>query len=184
MQANDLRRGMAIMYNNEIHMVLDFVHFTPGNKRAFVQLTLRNARTSKILQNKFSSTEEMEMVHLESRKVQFLYKDADGFHFMQLDDYHTIALGEDIVGDAKNYLKENMEIEIDFHGERPITLELPKQVTLKVTSSPPWIKGDSVSNNMKPATLETGMQIQVPMFIAEGAMIRVNTETGEYIGRE
>ncbi len=184
MQANDLRRGMAIIYNKDIHIVVDFTHFTPGNKRAFVQATLRNLKSGKIIQNKFSSTEEVDVAHLESRKVQFLYKDGDGYHFMQLDDYHTIALGDDIVGSAKNYLKENMEIEIDFHEERPVTLELPKQVTLKVTDSPPWIRGDSVSNNMKPATLETGMQIQVPIFIQEGTIIRVNTETGEYIGRE
>lgn len=184
MQANDLRRGMAMIYNNEIHVVLDFTHFTPGNKRAFVQLTMKNIRTGKIIQNKFSSTEEVEVAHLEQRKVQYLYKDANGYHFMQLEDYHTISINEDVVGNARNYLKENMELEIDFHDERPVTIELPKQVSLKVTQSPPWIKGDSVSNNMKPATLETGMQIQVPIFIQEGTVIRVNTETGEYIGRE
>ena len=184
MQANDLRRGMAIIYNKEIHIVLEFTHYTPGNKRAFVQLTLKNLRTGKILQNKFSSTEEMDVAHLESRKVQFLYKDANGYHFMQTEDYHTLDLNEDVVGDAKNYLKENLDLEIDFHDERPVSIELPKQVTLKVTQSPPWVKGDSVSNNMKPATLETGMQIQVPIFIQEGTVIRVNTDTGEYIGRE
>ncbi|MBI4970845.1 MAG: elongation factor P [Candidatus Omnitrophica bacterium] len=184
MQANDLRRGMAIIYNKEIHLVMDFTHYTPGNKRAFVQLTLKNIRTGKILQNKFSSTEEMDVAHLESRKMQFLYKDTNGYHFMQTEDYHTVDISEDVVGDAKNYLKENMELEIDFHDERPVTIELPKQVILKVVDSPPAIRGDSVSNNMKPATLETGMSIQVPMFIQEGTMIRVNTETGEYIGRE
>ena len=184
MTANDLRRGMAIIYNKEIHLVMEFTHYTPGNKRAFVQLTLKNIRTGKILQNKFSSTEAMDVAHLESRKVQFLYKDANGFHFMQSADYQTLDLSEEVVGDAKNYLKENMDLEIDFHDERPVTIELPKQVTLKVVDSPPGIRGDSVSNNMKPATLETGMQIQVPMFIQEGTVIRVNTETGEYLGRE
>ncbi|MBI4399079.1 MAG: elongation factor P [Candidatus Omnitrophica bacterium] len=184
MQANDLRRGMAIIYNKELYLVLDFTHYTPGNKRAFVQLTMKSVRTGKILQNKFSSTEEMEVTHLEPKKMQFLYKDRDGFHFMRLEDYQTISLSEETVGTAKNYLKENMDLEIEFHEERPVSIELPKQVTLKVTSSPPWIKGDSVSNNMKPAMLETGMQIQVPIFIDEGTVIRVNTETGEYIGRE
>ena len=184
MQANDLRNGMAIIYNKEIHIVIDFTHYTPGNKRAFVQASMKNLKTGKILQNKFASTESVEDIHLELRPVQFLYKDPSGFHFMLMDDYQTIVVGEAIMADAKNYLKENMELEIEFHGEEPVVIRMPNQVVLKVVESAPGVKGDSVSNNMKPATLETGLQIQVPMFVKEGTMVKVNTRTGEYLNRE
>jgi elongation factor P len=184
MQAVNLRAGNAVIHNGEIHIVLDHKHFTPGNKRAFVQASLKNMKSGKIVQNKFSSTEDVETAHLESKKMQYLYHDTHGFHFMDLADYHTITVNEETVGDAKHFFIENLELDIRFHGEQPITLELPKQIRLKVTESPPWVKGDSVSNNMKPATLETGYQIQVPIFIKEGEVIRVNTQTGEYAGRE
>lgn len=184
MQANDLRKGMTIIFNKDVHVVLDFKHFTPGNKRAFVQASLKNIKTGKILQNKFSSTEEVEFAPLEPKPVQYLYKDASGYHFMDMEDYHTITLGVETIGDGKYYLKENMELAIRCLEDRPVVVELPKHVSLRVTDSPPWVKGDSVSNNMKPATLETGLQILVPIFIEQGTVIRVDTKTGEYVSRE
>lgn len=182
-QATQIRKGMAILYEKEIHIVLDHRHYTPGNKRGFVQATLRNLKTGKITQNRFASEDRVELAVLEPRKVQYLYQDATGYYFMDLEDYHNFPLSEEIAGEAKNYLKENMELEVLFHDAKPIELQLPKTVVLKVIESPPWVKGDSVTNTMKPAVCETGLKVQVPLFIDAGTEIKVNTETGEYISR-
>ena len=184
MQASDVRRGMAIMFKGNIHLVADVVHRTPGNKRAFVQMMLKNITSGEQIQNKFSSTENVESVYLEPRRVQFLYHDNDGYHFMDLNDYNTLALTDDFVGDDKFYLKENMELDIDINEGKPVRIRLPKVVVLKVTDAPPWVRGDSVSNNMKPGKTESGLSLSIPIFIEEGTLIKVNTETGEYIGRE
>ena len=184
MQANDLRPGAAILVGGQIYLVTDFKHHTPGNKRAFIQVTLQALKTGKIIQQRFSSTEGVEEAHLESKKVQYLYHDQNGFHFMDLEDYHNFPLSDEVVGDNKYYLKENDETKIDFHEGNPVMLEIPNHVFLKITESPPWVKGDSVSNNMKPATLETGLKIQVPIFIEEGTIVKVDTRTGEYLGRQ
>jgi elongation factor P len=174
---------MAILLGKEIHIVLEQRHYTPGNKRGFVQATLRNMKSGKITQNRFASEDKVELAVLDPRPVQYLYHDTDGFHFMDLQDFHNFPLGEEVVGEGKWYLKENMELEVLFHEGKPVELQLPKTVTLKVTDSPPWVKGDSVSNNTKPAVCETGLKILVPIFIEQGTEILVNTETGEYISR-
>lgn len=184
MQANDLRPGIAILLKGHIYLVTDFKHHTPGNKRAFIQATLRELKSGKIVQQKFSSSESVEEAHLDSKKVQYLYHDPDGYHFMDMEDYHSFALSEDVIGDKKNYLRENDEIVIDFHEGNPVMVEVPNHVFLKVVDSPPGVKGDSVSNNLKPATTETGLKVQVPMFIQEGTIIKVDTRTGEYLGRQ
>ncbi|MFA6599422.1 MAG: elongation factor P [Candidatus Omnitrophota bacterium] len=183
MQANDLRKGTTILYRNDLYIVTDFVHKTPGNLRAFVQVTLKSLKSGKMLQDRFASTAEIERVSLDPRHAQFLYHDAEGYHFMDLQDYQTFALTPERIGDAKFYLKENMEIDIDFYDGQPLLPELPKVVTLKVTESPPWVKGDSVSNNSKPAVCETGLKVMVPIFIDQDSMIKVSTESGEYLGR-
>ncbi len=183
MQANDLRKGTTVLYNKELYVVTDFHRGSPGNKRAFVQATLKGLTNGRSIQNKFASDEEFERAILEPHPCQYLYADGEGYHFMNMEDYQSFALSEDMIGDAKYYLKESMEIKIQFHEGKPVLPELPKVVTLKVTDSPPGIRGDSVSNNLKPAVCETGLKLQVPMFITEGNEIRVNTETGEYMGR-
>ncbi len=183
MQANDLRKGTVILFNGEISIVEDFRHHTPGNKRAFVQATLRNVKNGKIIQNKFASDDEVEPAPLIPKTVQFLYKDMEGYHFMDLEDYHTFTVDDGTVGDGKHYLKENLEIKIRFHDEKPILLEFPSSIALKVIESAPGVRGDSVSNTMKPAKLETNYAIQVPLFIKEGDMVKIDTRTGEYIGR-
>ncbi len=184
MQASSLRRGMAIVYQNQIYIVTDFAHRTPGNKRAFMQITFKSVKTGQVIQQRFSATEEVEQAVLDAKPMQFLYSDQEGFHFMDMEDYHTHIIHADLVGDAKFYLKENMEVEIMFYEGKPIQITLPKQVSLKVTDSPPGIRGDSVSNNTKVAVLETGLKLNVPIFIEEGTLIKVNTQTGEYLGRE
>ena len=183
MQANDLRKGTTVQYQNDIYIVIDFRHYTPGNKRAFVQASLKSLTSGKIIQNKFASTDDLDRAILDPKPCQYLYHDEQGFHFMDMESYNSFALSEDIIGDGKYYLKENMEITIQFHDGKAMAPEYPKVVTLKVTESPPWVRGDSVSNNMKPAVCETGLKIQVPIFIEEGTNIRVNTDSGEYGGR-
>jgi len=183
MQANDARRGTAIMYRGVIHMVVSVTHRTPGNKRAFVQMVLKNIESGDQLTNKFSSTEDVESVYLEPRRMQFLYSDVNGYHFMDLNDYNQVALNETFIGDDRFYLTENLELDIDFHEGKAIRLRLPTIIALKLTEAPPWVRGDSVSNNMKPATAETGLKLNVPIFIEEGTSVKVNTETGEYSGR-
>lgn len=183
MKANDLRKGSTILYQNEIYVVLDFRHYTPGNKRGFVQATMKGLKSGKMIQNKFSSDDSVDRAVLDPRQCQFLYKDGEGYHFMDMESYQNFPLSEEMIGDGKYYLKENMELKIQFYDNKPVLPEFPKVVTLKITEAPPWVKGDSVSNNMKPAVCETGLKVQVPIFIDEGTEIKVNTETGEYTGR-
>ena len=183
MQANDLRKGTTVLYNRELYIVTDYHRGSPGNKRAFVQATLKGLSNGKTIQNKFASDDEFERAVFDPHPCQYLYADGEGYHFMNMEDYNSFVLSQDMIGDAKYYLKESMEIKIQFYQGKPVLPELPKVVTLKVTDSPPWVKGDSVSNNMKPAVCETGLKIHVPIFIDEGTEIKVNTETGEYTGR-
>lgn len=183
MQAGDLRKGTKVLFRNELYTVTDFSHHTPGNKRAFIQATLKNLMTGKIIQNRFASTEDVERVELDPRTCQYQYHTEEGFHFMDMGSYESFALSDEVIGEDKFYLKENMEIKIDFYQGRPMIPEIPKVVVLKIVDSPPWVKGDSVSNNMKPGVCETGLKVQIPLFVDEGTEIRVNTETGEYTGR-
>lgn len=183
MQAREMKRGSTVLYQNEIHMVVDTTHRTPGNKSGFYQISFKNLKTGRIVSNRFSPDEDLPRVILDPKMCQFLYQDDDGYHFMDMESYHSFALSADALGDKKYYLKENMEIKIDFHEERPVFPEVPPIVTLKVTEAPPGIKGDSVSNNVKPAICETGLKVSVPLFIGEGEEIKINTETGEYVGR-
>lgn len=174
---------MTVLHEKEIHLVLEQRHYTPGNKRGFVQATLRNLKSGKVIQTRFASEDRVEVAVLEPRPVQYLYHDSSGYHFMDLQDYQNFPLSDGLVGDDRNYLKENMEVQILCHDGKPMALQLPKVVVLKVTESPLWVKGDSVSNNMKPAVCETGLKVQVPIFIDEGTDIKVNTESGTYVSR-
>ena len=184
MNANDLRPGAAIIMNGEIYVVTDFHHHTPGNKRAIIQATLQSVKSGKIIQQRFSSTEAVTEAHLDSKKTQYLYHDQNGYHFMDLEDFQTFQLSETVIGNKKYYMKENDEVAMEFHEGNPVVVEIPNHVFLKIADSPPGVKGDSVSNNLKPATTETGLQVRVPMFIQEGDVIKIDTRTGEYLGRQ
>jgi len=180
--AVDLRKGMAVMFENDLYVVVDRLHVTPGNWRAYIQVTFKSIRTGKLLDRRFRSTEEVQVVQLDPKEMQFMYKDHEGYHFMD-PDYNTITFSEEVVGDAKNYLIENGKCEILFYNEKAIEIELPSSVDLKVVETPPGFKGDSVTNLQKQATLETGYKVNVPLFIKEGDSVKVDTRTGEYIGR-
>ncbi|HZC36097.1 MAG TPA: elongation factor P [Chthoniobacterales bacterium] len=181
--ANDLRKGMAIRYNGDIAVVLDVQHRTPGNLRAFVQGTLRSIRTGKSSNVRFSSTETVELVDVTRRTLEYSYKDQDGFVFMDPENYETETLSADLVGSAQEYLSENLRVEVLYAEDRPVEIELPSSVTLKISEAPEGLRGDSATNVQKTAKLETGKSIQVPLFIKEGELIRVDTRTGAYLGR-
>jgi elongation factor P len=181
--AGDLRKGMVILYQGAIHVVLEYQHIKPGKGPAYMQVTLRNMKTGNSVQVRFRSAELVENVTLENKRMQFLYRDVHGYHFMDLEDYNTILFPESIFGVAHRYLKEGDEVDVQFYKAEPIKLELPTTVSLKVQKTIPGFKGDSVTNLQKPATLETGYELSVPLFIREGDTVKVDTRTGEYLGR-
>ncbi len=181
--ATSLRNGMVIKIEGEMLVVTDFLHVTPGNWRGYVQTTLRNLRSGKITKQRFRSTDTVEMVTLEPKRLSFLYRDGGNFYFMDMEEYNTFAVSLDVVGENAKYLRDGLELEAQFHGGSVLSLELPKQVSLEVVETVPGVKGDSVSSNTKPATLETGLVVQVPLFINVGDKIQVDTRTGEYLGR-
>ncbi|MCX8107374.1 MAG: elongation factor P [Verrucomicrobiae bacterium] len=181
--ANDLRRGMAIMYNGEVCVVLDAQHRTPGNLRAFVQVTLRNVRSGRSSDVRFSSTEKVEVVPLVSRKMEFSYKDGDDYVFSDPETFETVTLSPEIVGDAKDYLVENTAVTVTFVEDKAVQIELPPSVVLTVADAPEGIRGDSATNVQKSVTMETGLVVQVPLFIKTGEKLRIDTRTGKYIER-
>jgi elongation factor P len=181
--ANDLRKGMAISYNGDISVVLETQHRTPGNLRAFVQATLRSLKTGKASDVRFSSTEKIEVVPMMTRKLDFSYKDGDDFVFSDPETYETTTLTPDILGEAKNYLVENGSVTVTFVEDKAVAIELPSSVTLTVSDAPEGIRGDSSNNVQKPVVLETGISVQVPLFIKTGEKIKVDTRTGKYMER-
>jgi elongation factor P len=181
--ANDLRKGMAIKYNGNAAIVLEVHHRTPGNLRAFVQAIIRYINTGKSADVRFSSTDKVELVDIERKQLDFSYKDNNGFHFMDPETYETITFHESLVGDAKDYLVENLSVQVLYAEGKAVEIELPASVALKVVESAEGLRGDTASNVTKPATLETGKTINVPLFIKEGEAIKIDTRTGAYMGR-
>jgi elongation factor P len=181
--ANDLRKGMAVRYHGGVAVVLDVQHRTPGNLRAFVQATLRSIRTGKSSNVRFSSTETVELVDVNRRKLEYSYKDQDGYVFMDPESYETETLSPELINESAAYLTENLAVEVLYAEGKPVEVDLPSSVVLKVVESAEGIRGDSANNVQKPARLETGKTIQVPLFIKEGEVIRVDTRTGAYMGR-
>jgi elongation factor P len=181
--ANDLRKGMAIRYNGNPAVVLEVQHRTPGNLRAFVQVIIRYIGTGKSADVRFSSTEKVDLVDVNRQELEFSYSDPQGFHFMDPESYETITLNSDLLADAKDYLVENLKVVVLSIEGRPAQVELPPTVELTVTESAEGVRGDSANNVQKPATLETGKVINVPLFIKEGEKIKIDTRTGNYMGR-
>jgi elongation factor P len=181
--ANDLRRGQAIKYNGNVAIVLDVQHRTPGNLRAFVQAIIRYISTGKSADVRFGSTDKVELVDVNRTQLEFSYKDNSGYHFMDPETYETITLNENLLGEAKDYLVENLKVEVLYTEGRAVQVELPSSVQLKVVEAPEGLRGDTASNVTKPAVLETGKTVNVPLFIQEGELIKIDTRTGAYMGR-
>ena len=182
-QATRMKKGMLIKLGVDLFRVLDLQHFTPGNKRGFVQAKLRNVRTSSLTDHKFRSEDDVERATLEEREMQYMYKDGDSFHFMDTSTYEQLHIPAEALGDSVNYIIPDALITVEFYGAEPVGIELPQTVDLKVEDTVPGIKGATASAQVKPATLETGLVVQVPPFVNAGDVIRVNTETGEYLSR-
>lgn len=174
---------MAILFNNEVAVVLDVQHRTPGNLRAFVQASLRSIRTGKSADIRFSSTEKVEVIPMTTRRMEFSYMDGEDFVFSDPENFETVTLPPEILGDSKNYLVENAPVTVTFVEEKAVQVELPASVVLEVTDAPEGIRGDSANNVMKPIILQTGITIQAPLFIKLGEKVKVDTRTGKYMER-
>ncbi|MBI2518504.1 MAG: elongation factor P [Opitutae bacterium] len=181
--ANDLRKGQVIKFNGEPHLVMETQHRTPGNLRAFVQVKMRNLRYGKSLEQRFNSPDPVEVLPTDRRTLEFSYADRDTFTFMDPETFETFEIGATLIGDSKNYLVANGKADVLFINEAPVTIDLPSTVTLKVIESADGVKGDTASNVQKPATTETGLVVQVPLFIKEGELIKVSTADASYLGR-
>ena len=182
-QATRLKKGMLIKMEQDLFRVLDLQHVTPGNLRGFVRVKLRNIRNGSLSDQKLRSEDVLDRATLEEREMQFLYKDGDDFHFMDTSSYEQIHITAEVLGDSVNYIKPDMMIQVEFYGTEPVGIELPAAVDLKVLDTPPGIKGATASAQVKPATLETGIVVQVPPFVNPGDMVKVSTDTGEYLSR-
>ncbi|MEZ5417945.1 MAG: elongation factor P [Vicinamibacterales bacterium] len=181
--ATRLKRGMIIIQNGDLLRILDLEHKTPGNLRGFVRVKTRNLRNNSSSEQRLRSEDVVERAVLDEKQMQYLYSDGDGHHFMDTESYEQIHLSSEALGDSAGYLKPETTISVEFFGAEPVGIELPQTVDLKVVETVPAIKGATATNQLKPATVETGMVVQVPPFIGEGDVIRVNTETGEYQSR-
>jgi elongation factor P len=182
-QATRVKKGMLVKIGEDLFRILDFQHVTPGNLRGFVRVKLRNIRNGTLADQKLRSEDMIERATLDEREMQYLYKDGDDYYFMDTTSYEQIHISSEALGDSVSYLKAEMTILVEFYGSEPVGIELPQTVDLKVTETVPGIKGATASNQVKPATLETGLVVQVPPFINTGDVVRVSTESGEYLSR-
>lgn len=181
--ANDIRKGNVIKYNNEANLVMEVTHRTPGNLRAFVQAKLRNLKSGRSGDVRFNSTESIEVLQTDKQALEFSYMDRDTFCFINPESYEQIELSAELIGDAKNYIVQGGMVDVLFVDGVPIQVSLPSSVTLKVVESADGVRGDTASNVQKPAKMETGLIVQVPLFIKEGEVLKVSTSDGSYLGR-
>ena len=180
----DFRNGLCIEFNNDLYMIVDFQHVKPGKGGAFVRTKLKNLKTGKVLPNTFNAGVKISIARVERRPYQYLYKDDTGYHFMHTETFEQVMIPEEIIT-APEFLKEGQAVEIMFHAdtETPLSCELPPFVDLEITYSEPGVKGDTATNTLKPATLETGAVVNVPLFIDTGEKIRVDTRSKTYAER-
>jgi elongation factor P len=178
----EFRKGLKIELDGQPYNIVEFQHVKPGKGGAFVRTKLKHLRLGRVVDRTFRAGEKVGLVEYEQRSMQFLYKD-DNFHFMNLDTYEQIALPADVVGEAANWLKETMEVEVFVINGDPAGVDVPNFVELEVVKTDPGLRGDTASGGSKPATLETGAVVQVPLFIDQGEVLRIDTRTGAYIER-
>jgi len=179
----EIRKGRVLNYQNAPHLVLDMQHRTQGRQAGFVQVTMRNLNSGVSTNAKFRSTDSVEFCHTENQKLEYSYLDDQGYHFMDTETFEDHILPPEVCDDAKMYLVENHPYEILFVDGAPVSVNLPANVEMTVTESPEGVKGDTASNVQKPATMETGLVVQVPLFIKPGEVIKIKTEDGSYLGR-
>ena len=182
-QATQLRRGNTILHNGELFQVVDYQHITPGNWRGMVQTKLRNLRTGAIIDHRFRSEDRLERAILDEREMEYLYSDGGDHFFMDTENYEQIHFNEEVLGNVVSYLVPNSKIKVEFYEGKPLGVELPATMDLRVVETDPGMPSATVSNVLKPAKLETGLVVQVPHFIQGGELIRVDTAEGKYIER-
>ncbi len=179
----DFYNGMVIRYNNDLYTITEFHHRNPGNWRAFVQVRMKNLKNGGVLEQRFRAGEEVDAVRVEHQNWQFLYVDGDDYVFMNTETYDQQPIAKEMLGDAIKFLKEQDEVEMLVDDDRIISVELPNFLELRVESAEPGVRGDTANNVTKPATLETGAVVNVPLFINPGDKVRVDTRTGKYVER-
>lgn len=180
---SDFRKGLKIEINGEPFTIVDFLHVKPGKGGAFVRTTLKSLVTGNVIDRTFRSGEKVDKPDLEEKQMQYLYESEGQFHFMDNETYEQSFLTEDQLGDARSYLQENVVVGVLFHNGKPLGVEVPIFVELVVAATEPGVRGDTASGGTKPATMETGLVVQVPLFINEGDMLKLDTRTGKYIER-
>ena len=178
----EFKKGLKIQFDGQPYSIVDFQHVKPGKGGAFVRTKLKHMRQGRVIDNTFRAGEKVELVDFEDKHMQYLYKD-DRYHFMDTETYDQISLSAEEVGDARDFLKENTDVDILFIDGSPVTVELPTFMELAITKTDPGIRGDTASGVSKPATLESGAVVQVPLFLNEGDIVKVDTRSAEYLGR-
>ena len=181
--ATQMRPGMVIKHNNDLHTVFSVEHRTPGNLRAFIQAKLRNLRTGAMFEHRFRSSDPIDKITVDQIQMEYLYQDGENHVFMNTENYEQLHLGKDVLGDAVDYLTPNLQISVEFYDDKPVGVELPQTVDLKIVETEPGLKSATASSVTKPAKTETGLVVQVPPFINEGEKIRVDTSEGTYMSR-
>ena len=181
--SNDLRNGVTIVVDGQLWTVIEFLHVKPGKGSAFVRTRLKNVKTGTTLERTFRAGEKLERAIVDNRSMQMLYNDGDGYHFMDQESFENVTLQRDLIGDPADFLKDGMVVDVQFHEAVPIGIDLPAHVELKVVETDPGFKGDTATNATKPARLETGATVQVPLFVETGNVIRIDTRDRRYIGR-
>ncbi len=180
---NQLKTGMCLDLGGTLYIVVEFQHVKPGKGQAFVRTKLKNLKTGAVTDKTFRAGEKVQSARLDCIKMQYLYSDHNAYVFMDTDTYEQMTLADDLIGDVKEYLKENMIVEVLFYDKTPIGVEPPTFVELKVVKTDPGVRGDTATGGSKPATLETGAVVQVPLFVQVGDVLKVDTRSGEYITR-
>jgi len=178
----DFKKGLKIEFDGQPYTIVDFQHVKPGKGGAFVRTKLKHMRQGRVIDNTFRAGEKVELVDFEEKHMQYLYRD-DRYHFMDMETFDQISLSPEEVGDARDFLKENTEVEILFIDGSPVTVELPTFMELAIVKTDPGIRGDTATGGSKPATLESGAVVQVPLFLNQGDIVKIDTRTAEYLGR-
>jgi elongation factor P len=181
--SNDLKNGMVLNIDNQLWAVVEFQHVKPGKGPAFVRSKLKNVLSGKVVDKTFNAGVKVEVANVDKREMQFLYNDGEAFVFMDLDNYDQISISPPTVGEAADFMLENQNAVVALNEGNPLYVELPASVVLEITFTEPGLQGDRSSGGTKPATLETGRSIQVPLFVEQGTKVKVDTRTGDYLGR-
>jgi len=181
--SNDFRNGVTIVVDNQLWTVIEFLHVKPGKGSAFVRTRLKNVKTGSTVERTFRAGEKLERATVDNREMAMLYNDSDGYHFMDSESFENVTLQRELIGDPADFLKDGMKVQVQVHDGTPIGIDLPAHVELRIEETDPGFKGDTATGTTKPAKLETGATVQVPLFVNPGDVIKIDTRDRRYIGR-